>query len=29
MLRLNEDVFRPYFEQASEERVVTGKKVAV
>jgi len=29
MLRLNEDVFRPYFEEASEERVVTGKKVAV
>ena len=29
MLRLNEDVFRPYFEQAEEEKPATGKKIAV
>lgn len=30
MLRLNEDIFRPYFEQVGEEKpAITGKKVAV
>jgi putative FmdB family regulatory protein len=28
MLRLDEDVFRPYFEQAVPEKVVQNKKVA-
>ena len=29
MLRVNEDVFRPYFEKAEEEKPATGKKIAV